>query len=123
METITRINGNGQPYTVDMPKVVILTDEINDVALKHIEDNTGLHFTNEHTRNYEAQPTTAAQITALILTYNFKTQYYNNWDAKNTLFLKFDHHVGFKVDSICVSCCEHNHIPTHGLESDDRLAC
>lgn len=121
METITRINGNKQPYTTNMPKIVIISDEINEIALKHIEENTGLKFTNKTTRNYEAQPTTALQIVALILTYNFKTNYWNNWDTKNTLFLKFDHHTGFKVDSICKSCAEYNHIRTD-LKEGERLA-
>ena len=122
METITRINGNKQPYTLPVPKVIILTDEINDVALQHIKENTGLDFVKIGW-GYEAQPTTSAQITALILTYNFKTNYYNNWQHKNTLLLKFDHHVGFNVDSICVDCCKHNHIHAEGLKADDRMAC
>lgn len=121
METITRINGNKQPYTVEMPKIIILTDEINDTALKHIEENTGLKFTNKTTRNYEAQPTTGLQIAALFLTYNFKTRYYNNWEAKNTLFLKFDHHVGFQVDSICKSCADYNGIHST-IKQGERLA-
>jgi len=122
METITRINGNRQPYTLDMPKLVIMTKEINETALAHITENTGLNFTRSAWW-YEAQPTASAQITALILTYNFKTEYHNNASDHNTLFLKFDHHVGFKLDSICVDCCKYNHIHTEGMEAGDRLAC
>jgi hypothetical protein len=122
MESITRINGNGQPYTLPMPKIAILTKEINNTALAHIEENTGLKFTRS-SWYYESQPTTSTQITALILTYNFKTEYHNNASNHNTLFLKFDHHVGFKIDSICFDCCEYNHINTSGLEKSNRLAC
>jgi len=122
MDTITRINGNGQPYTTDLPKLIIL-GTYNDVALEHIRACTGLDFKHVNFGNMEAQPTEAHQIAALLMTYNFKTRYYNNWDAKNTLFLKSDHHVGFEVDSICVDCCNHNHIRTNGLEPDSRLAC
>lgn len=122
MDTMTLINGNHQPYTIGLPKIVILTKEINDTALAHITENTGLHF--ERTGwGYEAQPETALQLAALFMTYNFKTRHYNNADFKNTLMLKFDHHVGFDVDSICVDCCKHNYINTNGLEPDDRLAC
>ena len=122
METVTLINGNKQPYTLDMPKIIWLTDEINDVALAHITENTGLVFEKKH-RYYEAQPTESKQVLALLLTYNFKTRYYNNWNAKNSLYLKSDHHTGFDVDSICFDCCEHNGIVRSGLERGDRLAC
>ena len=122
MEKITRINGNGQPYTENMPKIAILTGAINDVALAHIAENTGLNFIKS-AWYYEAQPTTSAQIAALILTYNFKTEYHNNASNNNTLFLKFDHHTGFKVDSICFKCCKHNNIHTGKMTPEDRLAC
>ena len=123
MDRITRINGNGKPYTTDLPKLVWLTDQINDVALAHIKENTGLEFTVGGWGNYEAQPTESWQIAALLMTYNFKTRYYNNWDHKNTLMLKGDHHVGFEVDSICHDCVSHNGIRTNGLDPDSRLAC
>jgi hypothetical protein len=125
MEILTLVNGNGNQYELALPKLVILTDEINDVALKHIEENTGLKFVKDALFSgfYKAQPETALQIAALFLTYNFKSRYYNNWDLKNTLLLKFDHHVGFDVDSICYECCEYNHIPTSGLPKDVRLSC
>lgn len=88
METITTINGNHQPNTRDLPKIRILAKEINSTALAHIEENTGLHF--ERTAwSYEAQPTTSAQIVALFLTYNFKTQYNDNYSIHNTMLLKF----------------------------------
>lgn len=123
METITRINGNGQPYTTDLPKITILTPhEWNDVALAHIKENTGLTLTRT-AWGYTAQPIESKQIVALLLTYNFKTQYYNNASNHNELMLKSDHHIGFKVDSICFECCQHNNIYTNGLKPGDRLAC
>jgi len=122
METITRINGNRQPYTTDMPKISILAKHINDVALAHITENTGLVF-EKGPWSYDAQPTTSAQIVALILTYNYKTQYHNNGTNQNTLFLKSDHHTGFKVDSICYDCMKENYIHLGGLKPGDRLAC
>ena len=119
--TITRINGNGKPYTTGLPKIVIL-GVFNDVAIQHIFDNTGLQFiVNYHTM--EVQPVNANQIVALFLTYNFKTRYYNNASVENTLYLKDDHHIGFDVDSICFECVKHNHIVTNGLKEGDYLAC
>jgi hypothetical protein len=123
MDTITRINGNGQPYTTDLPKIVCLTKHINDVALAHIKENTGLDFTVGGWGNYEAQPTGSWQVAALIMTYDFKTRYYNNASNKNTLFLKLDHHVGFDVDSICPDCANHNGIRFANELESDRLAC
>ena len=120
-ETITRINGNGKPYTVTLPKLVMLSN-INDVALAHITDNTGLVF-ERNGSTLEAQPTTSKQIATLFLTYNFKTKYYNNGSHKNTVFLKSDHHQGFDVDSICYDCARYNHLVLPGLKQGDRLAC
>jgi len=99
METIMLINGNRQEYTTDMPNIIILAKNLNDVALAHIKENTGLEFVKGNGGNYEAQPTKGMQIAALFLTYNFKTKYYNNIDHKNVLMLKSDHHIGFDVDS------------------------
>ena len=121
-ETITRINGNGKEYTVDLPKLVILGD-MNDTAINHILENTGLYFKKDNWGNLKAQPHNSNQIATLIMTYNFKTRYYNNASTKNTIFLKSDHHVGFDVDSICYDCCKENRINTNGLSHDSRLSC
>jgi len=72
---------------------------------------------------YEAVPVNSQQIVKLFLTYNYKTQYHNNATNENILFLKGDHHVGFKVDSICFSCVKRNRINTHGLKEGDFLSC
>ena len=123
METITRVNGNGKDYTTDLPLLVIIGgDKINDVAMAHILENTNLRFEKKAGRA-EAQPQTSRQIAALLMTYNWKTRYFNNADYKNTLMLKDDHHTGFDVDSICFDCCDKNYINTRGLEKDSRLAC
>jgi len=116
------INGNGQDTIRKLPKLVILQDFINDVALAHIQENTGLTFIKMNWA-YEAQPTDSNQIVRLFLTYNYKTQYHDNANNHNTLFLKSDHHVGFKVDSICYDCIKHNNIVTNGIDATDRLSC
>ena len=124
MDRITRINGNGQPYTTDLPKIIIF-GYFNYVALQHVKDNTGLDFapTTWPGESYSAHPTESWQIAALFMTYNFKTRYYNNASNNNELHLRNDHHVGFDVDSICFDCVQHNHINTNGLKQGDRLAC
>lgn len=121
-ETITMINGNGKPYTTMLPKIVILGYS-NEASLKHIKENTGLIFKPYGANGYQAQPETANQIVALLMTYNFKTRYYNNANHHNTLYLKSDHHTGFDVDSICYDCAKYNNIPTNGFDEFSRLAC
>ena len=122
MESFTLINGNKQPYEIGLPKLIIM-DFINDTALAHIKENTGLEFTKLTWKGYEAQPTGSNQIAALFMTYDFKSRYYNNWNHKNTIMLKTDHHVGFDVDSICYNCCKHNGIVANGLKPHERLSC
>jgi heme/copper-type cytochrome/quinol oxidase subunit 2 len=120
METLKLINGNKQPMVKDLPKLFIF-GEINEVALNHIRENTGLEFTKK-CGGLEAQPIASHQIVALFLTYNFKTQYNDNLTIRNTLLLKSDHHVGFNVESICFDCVKHNRIVTNGLKQGDRLS-
>lgn len=122
METLTMYNGNDQLMVKEMPKIIHL-GFINDGALAHIEKQTGLVFEKNGWDNYEAQPTDSNQIVRLLLTYNFKTRYYNNGTYHNTLMLKGDHHVGFDVDSICFDCVGRNHIVTNGLKQGDFLSC
>jgi hypothetical protein len=120
---LTLINGNGKPYTLPLPRLYVLGGHWNDVALAHVKENTGLTFEKKHFGGMEAQPETCEQIAKLFMTYNFKTQYHNNGDTRNTIYLKSDHHQGFQVDSICFDCCKHNHIHLNGLKQGDRLAC
>ena len=123
METITSIDGSGRKYTRDLPELYIMQEVMSDVALDHIASNTGLRFTKTRFAGYAAQPTESRQIAALLMTYNFKTRYFNNSDMHNTLLLKFDHHVGFDVNTICFECVKANHIHVGDLKSGCRLAC
>ena len=122
MEHLTLINGNKQAYNVSLPKLFIIAKHLNDVALKQIKENTGLTFLKD-SWGYSSQPETSEQIVKLFLTYNFKTQYHNNASTHNTILLKSDHHIGFKVDSICFECVKKNSINTNGLKYGDYLAC
>ena len=120
METTKTYGGNDQAIIRELPLIHIL-GEFNEVALAHLEKNTGLTF-KKSWNGIEAQPITSSQITKLFLTYNFKTQYNDNNTLRNTLLLKLDHHVGFQIDSICFDCVKHNHITTNGLKQGDYLA-
>ena len=88
-EQITLINGNGNQYTIHLPKLVIKCDIINDAAIARIQKNTGLLFTKCF-GGYECQPMTCQQITKLFCTYNFSTKRYSNSDYSNHILLTFN---------------------------------
>lgn len=88
IESITRLNGNRQEYTLPLPKVAIRVKELNENALKWIKDNTGLEF-KKTAWWYEAQPHKSEQIVKLITMYHFVTEFQNNATNKNILLLKF----------------------------------
>lgn len=121
METLKLLNGNNQEMIKELPRLYML-GYMNPTALAHIEENTGLMF-KETAGGYEAFPTSSNQIVRLFLTYNFKTRYFDNWNEKNTIMLKGDHHTGFDVNAICFECVKYNNIHSNGLEQGDYLAC
>jgi hypothetical protein len=84
LPTITRINGNGQKYTLPLPEIVIQGIK-NKEFFDHIEAETGLKFVEGKT-----QPTTHEQINTLLIGHNFKTKFYNNGNNPNLLVLKFN---------------------------------
>ena len=89
-EVTTLINGNGQPYKVEVPTVEI-HGFTNSMGLAHIEENTGLHFEEIHKDSvYRAQPQKWEQVAALLLTYNWLTRYYNCAHRENVLVLRAD---------------------------------
>ena len=89
-EVTTLINGNGQPYKVEVPTVEI-HGFTNSGGLAHIEKNTDLHFEEIHKDSvYRAQPQKWEQVAALLLTYNWLTRYYNCAHRENVLVLRAD---------------------------------
>ena len=122
-EKLNLYNGNDKQYTIGLPKITILTNSFNLIALNHIEKNTGLKFVKDSWNNYSAQPIESNQIVRLFLTYNFKTEYNDNVMLRNTILLKFDHNIGFKINSICKECVKYNNISINDIESINRLAC
>lgn len=85
---LTLVNGNGKKYKIELPKIYILDEFINDVALDHIKENTGLNFKNTG-NGYIVRPNKCQQIAKLFMTYNFMTKYFNNIDIKNVILLEF----------------------------------
>ena len=122
MEKITRIDGNGSKYITNLPKLVLIAKHMNDAALAHIKENTGLDFVKK-SWNYEAQPENSNQIATLFLTYNFKTRYYDNSTLKNELHLKSDHNIGYNIENVCVPCLIRNHIDTYDMKPKEFLSC
>jgi len=93
-ETITRINGNGQPYTLHMPEITItvLHDAYKNEAVKGEKLTLGgLNFKVDHWGNLKVQPMTKKQIDTLLKSYNFTGTYYNNGTYQNELYLKATH--------------------------------
>lgn len=90
VDTITRINGNGQPYTLPLPKLVIMDTIYNTGFFDDIFRATGIKFEKTHW-NYEAQPIKTEQFATFMLMHNWKHTFYNNSTHKNVLFLKLNH--------------------------------
>lgn len=85
VETITRINGNGHPYTLPLPELVI--KNLNYAPfLDELEQVSGLRF-KPHFMGYSAQPMTHEQMSKVMLSHNFKTTFYNNSTFTNTMVL------------------------------------
>lgn len=95
-ETITRINGNGQPYTLPIPELVILAKRephkmpdlqiplnVQEICKKHgaiIKDGKCFEIT--------IQPLTLKAMAEIIGAHPNTSTFYDNWDYKNTLLIK-----------------------------------
>jgi hypothetical protein len=89
VEKITLINGNNQPYILPLPEIHINAPEINETALNHIFECSGLRFVRGPW-SYICQPLASSQIVALLMTYNFKSRFYNCSMHNNTMMLEFN---------------------------------
>lgn len=90
-ETITRINGNGQPYTMHLPEIIILKPhkEYKDKFIKgEFLTLAGLKFKISHWGNAHFQPMKITQINKLVKMYSFKGEFHNNATSKNILYLE-----------------------------------
>jgi len=87
-KSVSIYNGNGQRYSLGVPKLFITNRFGNEAAKEHFEKNTGLKF-KEYGTGYLAEPKTFKQLYKVFVTYDFVTTFYNNADFKNTLRLDF----------------------------------
>lgn len=124
-EHLTISIGNDKAECRSLPRLLIRGENKSAPEYwAHIKQQTGLDFKPTPWKEMEAQPQSSEQIVKFFLcTNHWKMWYYNNSDWKNTLMLKDDHGVGFKVNSICYDCVKHNQLRTQGLEPGDRLSC
>ena len=123
VEKIKYINGNKQTSYNELPKIIIKSGYVNEVWFDNVYKTSGLKF-KKHYLGFESQPVKAKQITQfLIACGGSKIRYYDNWNYDNALIVKFDHHIGFDVDSICLDCVKHNDIRVNDLKEGDRLSC
>lgn len=90
-ETITRINGNGQEYTLPMPEIHIINPP-QELEKKFIKGAKfvicGINFFTNPLGNGQGQPMAKDQINKLLKRYKFSGTYYNNGSHHNTLFLR-----------------------------------
>lgn len=117
---ITLIDGNGRRYKRPLPRIVYL-GHLNDVALKHIKQQSGINFEKIGGCFY-GYPKSCYQITKLFLTYNFKTKRCDNLGDYNTLYLKHCDEAGFKVNTLCFKCCKENGVYTGNMNKKTRLS-
>jgi len=89
VETITRINGNGQPYTLPVPEVRIMNHEKIADKIKMAESLTGLVFNyRDWLSSAFVQPMTVGQFETIKEVFKgFAQDFYDNWTHKNTLFI------------------------------------
>lgn len=85
-ETITRTNGNGQEYTLPLPKVVIY--HIAETEAEELGKKFDLNFKKVGS-HFKAQLMKTSQFEAIQKLSGFEITYYNNCSWKNTLvFIK-----------------------------------
>jgi hypothetical protein len=65
MEIFNKVDGNGNAYQQEIPKLVLLDDDVHENTLRGIKELTGLEFNNSNNSSYTAQPTSSHQITSL----------------------------------------------------------
>lgn len=82
-ETITRIDGNGSPYTLPVPELFILTGAKDEKI-----NLSGLNF-KPYWSGLKYQPKTIKEINTLLQNNSFKGTFYNCGGHNNQLHLKY----------------------------------
>lgn len=92
-ETITRINGNGNPYTLHMPMIYLDRNIFKDIKNWHELENGikrdlhGLEFIYQGW-NFKTQPMTKNEIDTFLRSGKYHAKFYNNGTYRNTLFIE-----------------------------------
>ena len=89
IDTVTLINGNGRYYTIQLPKLAIITSfgkRLDKTLVKDIKKCTKLKF-RQAPHTHEAQPKTFKQFVKFFIYFDGFYTYYNNYDTKNTILL------------------------------------
>lgn len=119
-DSIAITNGNGKVISRPLPALIIVQRTINEVVLRLIEKDTGLVF-HKGTFGYTATPYNHAQISTLLVRYNFETRYFDNNEFKNTILLKFSTEDSWKTETLCYECVKRNGLPHSGLNPEAVL--
>lgn len=85
-ETITRINGNGNPYTLPLPRVRIMNTNKEFPTTDTVI--SGLAFEASAWGNLETQPMKVAEINKLLNEHDFIATFHNGVHYTNTLVLE-----------------------------------
>jgi len=93
-ETITRINGNGNPYTLPLPELMIVNrrgtyssyDKVKEFPMEDCVIS-GLSFESNGYNTLRCQPMKLSQINRLLNDHDFEAVFYNNCSNENTLML------------------------------------
>ncbi len=96
-ETITRINGNGQQYTLPVPE--ILLQGVTEQQVVEIEQKSGLKF-EQWSGCWRCQPLKITELLAVTSYPYFEGTFYDNWNYKNTFFLKWKKEGPSRIPSI-----------------------
>jgi hypothetical protein len=97
-ETITRKDGNGNPYTLPIPEIRLRG--VDEKQLSEIEQKSGLKFEKMPYDEYRCQPLKMTELMSVTSYHYFDGTFYNNWDYKNTLILKWMKHGPSNIPSI-----------------------
>lgn len=94
-ETITRINGNGNPYSMPVPELLILSKrekgKMTDIpvpdGLREICAKYGKVYSNE-LYSVTVQPLTITAMCKILGAHENTPTFYDNWNYKNTLMIQ-----------------------------------
>lgn len=98
-EKITRKDGNGYPYTLPVPEIIL--QGVTEEQVKEIEKLSGLQFDPySFGESYRCQPLKITELLAVCAYQYWDGTFYNNWTWKNTFYLKYKKHGPSNIPSL-----------------------